>query len=246
VKTLPAAISGNMAICSGHTSVATDPSAPGMSWTSSNTAVATIGASSGVITGISAGTSVITFKATNGCIATRVATVDLSPATAPITGGSGVAVGHTIALADAVPGGIWSSSNPALATVDASGVVTGVAAGAANISYTMTNGVCQIPVVHSIAISSSKEETGVGNAGDKVTNVQLYPNPNMGTFTFDADEDGVCEIYELSGKQVARYLINSGNNLINLPAGMAAGVYMCHFKGNNGGEAMVKFLIQQQ
>ena len=36
--------------------------------------------------------------------------------------------------------GAWSSSNPAVATVDATGLVTGISAGTCNIIYTITGG----------------------------------------------------------------------------------------------------------
>ena len=48
--------------------------------------------------------------------------------------------GSSLALSDATSGGVWSSSNTAIATVTAStGIVTGVAAGTDTITYTVTN-----------------------------------------------------------------------------------------------------------
>jgi hypothetical protein len=61
-----------------------------------------------------------------------------STGTAPaaITGASTVCVGATTALANTTSGGVWSSSATTRATVSTYGVVTGVSAGTATISYT--------------------------------------------------------------------------------------------------------------
>jgi hypothetical protein len=55
-----------------------------------------------------------------------------------ITGSSTVGVGTTVALTNATTGGVWSSSNISVASVGSTGVVTGIAAGTATISYTKT------------------------------------------------------------------------------------------------------------
>ncbi len=60
---------------------------------------------------------------------------------APITGPASTCVGSTIALSDAVAGGIWSSSAPAVAFIDSiSGMVWGYSAGTATITYTIGGG----------------------------------------------------------------------------------------------------------
>ncbi|WP_193372059.1 Ig-like domain-containing protein, partial [Pedobacter agri] len=50
-----------------------------------------------------------------------------------------VCVGSTTQYSNSTSGGVWSSSNTAVATVNASGLVTGVSAGTATIIYTVTN-----------------------------------------------------------------------------------------------------------
>lgn len=54
---------------------------------------------------------------------------------APITGTMTVCVAATTALTDATAGGTWSSSATAIATVNSTGLVTGVAPGTATITY---------------------------------------------------------------------------------------------------------------
>ena len=58
--------------------------------------------------------------------------------TAPISGATTVCAGATITLTDATTGGTWSSGATSIATVSSAGVVTGVAAGTATISYSVS------------------------------------------------------------------------------------------------------------
>jgi sugar lactone lactonase YvrE len=58
----------------------------------------------------------------------------------PITGNTNVCIGGTSALSDATTGGTWSSSNTTVATIDATGLVTGVSGGVATITYATPTG----------------------------------------------------------------------------------------------------------
>src|ERR1019366_439934 len=111
---------------------------PGGIWTNGNPSIATVGSSSGIVTGISAGVVTITYTLSTGCFATITITVYPTPV---ITGPTSVCVGSTINLTGTPPGGIWSSSNPSVATVgSSSGVVTGVSAGTVVITYMLSTG----------------------------------------------------------------------------------------------------------
>ncbi len=93
---------------------------------------------------VAAGTSVITYTNNNGCSITATVTVS-APA---ISGTLNVCIGFTRALTgNGTPAASnpWVSSNTAVATVNSSGVVTGVAPGTTNITYTNNNG-CFITV----------------------------------------------------------------------------------------------------
>ena len=77
-----------------------------------------------------------------GCTATSVLTqvvVNPLPVVSAITGSTDVCIGNSTQLANATIGGVWSSSNNNIATVDANGLVTSVTAGSTNISYTVTS-----------------------------------------------------------------------------------------------------------
>ncbi|MEI9808784.1 MAG: Ig-like domain-containing protein [Bacteroidota bacterium] len=56
-------------------------------------------------------------------------TVNTVPAVEPITGNTTVCAGNTTQLADVTAGGIWTSTDETVATVDANGLVTAVSAG---------------------------------------------------------------------------------------------------------------------
>jgi uncharacterized repeat protein (TIGR03803 family) len=81
---------------------------------------------------------------TNGtCTATTptvIMTVNPLPVVSAITGNTSVCAGQMTTLTDATAGGVWSSDNTSVASIDASGIVTGVASGTATISYLVTSG----------------------------------------------------------------------------------------------------------
>jgi len=67
-------------------------------------------------------------------------TVDSLPVIAPITGLDSVCIGSSLQLSDATPGGVWSVTVPAAATISTTGLITGIAASNTNRAvYKMTN-----------------------------------------------------------------------------------------------------------
>ena len=131
VNAAPAAIGGVAPVCAGSTLTLTEGTEGG-TWSSSNAAAGTIDPASGNITGIAGGTTVITFIS-GSCQVTAIETVK---PILPIIGLSSVSVGSAISLGDGSVGGTWSSGTPGTASVSASGSVTGLSAGVANIIYT--------------------------------------------------------------------------------------------------------------
>lgn len=138
VNPLPAAIGGTSLLCTGTTATLTDATGGGV-WGSSNTAIATIGSSSGIVSGIASGTVTVTYSIGTSCTATKVLTVNTSPAV--ITGTLSVCTGATTTLGDLTSGGTWSSGTTAVATIGSlSGIATGVSSGTAGITYTVSTG----------------------------------------------------------------------------------------------------------
>ncbi|MCW3122582.1 MAG: surface protein [Flavipsychrobacter sp.] len=131
-----APITGATSMCIGAAITLSD-AAPGGTWTSGMTAIATAG-SSGVITSVAAGTATISYTMGTGCKATAVVTV--YPMPAAITGGGAICVGVAQQLTDATTGGVWGSTNTAIATIGSTGMVTGVSVGSAIITYKLSSG----------------------------------------------------------------------------------------------------------
>ena len=132
------ALVGMGTVCAGASVVLT-PTVTGTTWSSSNTAIATV--SGGTVNGIAAGTVDISYAMTAACpsVAVKHMTVSATTAMATIYGGySPFAVSSTTSLWTSFSGGTWSSAMPSIATVSSSGVVTGVSGGTATISYTTT------------------------------------------------------------------------------------------------------------
>jgi uncharacterized protein YjdB len=147
VNVNPSAVTGTNTICQNATTSFSDATAGG-TWSTADASIASINASSPVtITGLNAGTTNITYTLTSsGCYATRPITVNTQPAA--ITGTAVACVGFQTTLADATPGGTWTSTTTTKATITAAGVVSAVASGTSTISYTL--GSCRSTVVYTV------------------------------------------------------------------------------------------------
>lgn len=129
-------ISGPTTVCAGSTVTMTG-SPTGGTWSSVTPAIGTIGASSGVFGGITAGTTFISYVAPGGCRDTALMTVIPVPTVNPITGPSTVCQGSTITLANATPGGTWSVVGPAASIGTGTGILTGLSGGTVTVFYSI-------------------------------------------------------------------------------------------------------------
>jgi hypothetical protein len=183
-------ITGNANICTATPSTLTGAPTGGV-WTSSNSGVAGVGSSSGLVSGFTAGLATMTYTLPAGCFGTLGVAVYTSPT--PISGTPVVCQGMTTTLSDVTSGGSWTSSNTAVANVGSiSGAVNGVSAGVANITYTMPVGGCYatttatvnpLPAVNNITAPSGNSycQGGAGvpigmNGSVSGINYQLYDN----------------------------------------------------------------------
>lgn len=107
-------------------------------WSSSDATIATVDASTGKVTAVALGVVNIMFTPTdaeNFCAARKSITVS----DVTLTGPTAVTKDETITLSSNLTGGVFSSSNTAVATVDAStGAVTGKGKGTTTITYTVS------------------------------------------------------------------------------------------------------------
>jgi uncharacterized protein YjdB len=150
-RQLAGTITGTSALCVGGATTSaqlTASGATGGTWFSNNTAVATVSAT-GFVTALAAGTAAIRYVVTNtgACgandTASFVVTVSQNPVTGTISGSSivclsGSTTSAQLTFTGGTTGGIWSSSNSSVATVNATtGLVTALSVGSVTINYTV-------------------------------------------------------------------------------------------------------------
>ena len=152
----------SMPICAGGSTTLTASGANSYTWSPATGLSATTGTS---VTANPLATQVYTIVGTNstGCQGTTTATVTVNPG--PTIGGTFSACsGNTSQLVGpGTPNAVtpWQSSNPAVATVNATGLVAGVSSGTATITYTNSNGCqgTQLFTVHALPVVSANDES---------------------------------------------------------------------------------------
>ena len=181
VNGTPAPVTGPSNVCLSATITLHDATAGG-TWSSSATGVATV-SPTGVVSGISPGSSVISYANSCGAFVTTTVTVVSPPAA--ITGSIPFCSGTTITLSDMTTGGTWTSSNLAVVTAGSvSGIVTGLSAGTSHISYTLAAG-CTSVITATVnaaapALFTSPAAVGICNGGSVAlasyeSSVNLFP-----------------------------------------------------------------------
>jgi trimeric autotransporter adhesin len=129
-------ISGSPNICVGETTNLL-PNTQGI-WTSSNSLIASI-TNAGLVTGLTGGNVTFTYTDGSGCPSEESIPIEIKPKpSVAILGNSTICIGGNTSL-DPSTGGIWSSSNQTVATVNLNGMVTGVSSG--NVNFTFTNSI---------------------------------------------------------------------------------------------------------
>ncbi len=209
------AITGTFTVCPGATTNLTDLTGDaGGTWSSSATVIATVG-STGVVTGVLAGTTKISYTVTNSCgtaSATVVVTVTAFPNAGFILGTLAVCPGATTALSDAfgAAGGTWSSVTTTVATIAGTGIVTGIASGTTTISYTVTN-VCGTRAATAVVTVNTAPAPIITPLGDTTfcpgSFVVLTANPGAG-LTYQWYVGGVA----ISGALTSEYIATTGGS----------------------------------
>ena len=192
-----------------------------VSWSSSNSAVATVDAN-GTVTAKSAGTAVITATTENGKTAKCTITVSrkdtniaitevrLNKSTETLTEGDTTTLVATVLPENTTYGKSvkWSSSNVAVATVDLMGKVTAKSAGTAVITATSENG-----KTASCTITVNKKDTYTG-LRDVDGQLKYFNNGNIDT-TYTGFADYECNRYYVSNGVVdttyTSLILDNGN-----------------------------------
>ncbi|NCW88587.1 MAG: hypothetical protein EBV71_06845, partial [Chitinophagia bacterium] len=175
-------LTGVQAICVAGTS-SFYSSVNGGSWTSSDNTIATINNTTGFITGVAAGTATMTYTivGTGGCAdatATRTVTVTTPPVAGTLSGGASICITGTTVFSSTVAGGTWTSSNNSIALINATtGVVTGVDAGTATMTYTVagTGGCANVSATRNVTVNPNNTVTAPSSLPTLCINTLLTP-----------------------------------------------------------------------
>lgn len=240
VNPLPDAgtVSGADTVCVGTTIVKASSASSG-TWTSSNASVASVLASSGVVSGITTGTAVISYSVTNSCgtaVATaNVTVINVLADAGSISGPDTVCQGDNIVVTTGAGGGAWSSTNPSIATVNTAGVVSGLSPGTALIRYIVST-LCNSDTATKIIFVKASADCGafVSETGNSPLKLTILPNPSDGLFHILTPVDGMLKVQGIDGKVILERHLSKNGNDIQLSQDIASGLYICHFIGENG------------
>lgn len=180
-------ITGTLSFCEGSSTVL-QSSAPegttGYQWYEGGVAITTNGTSA-TYTATEAGDYTVTVTGAGSCqsaaSAVATVTVNTAPTVPAITGEATVAAGSTLQLANVTTGGVWASLNTDIATVSTIGLVTGVAAGEATITYTVTALGCSTTVSFDVTVNNGEvlqQTMYIDFGSNQGTNGQITPSPD--------------------------------------------------------------------
>ncbi len=212
VNALPAPVSGNLTVCEGSYTVLTATVGGNGTWCSSNNAIATANSTSGMVTGIAAGTATVSYKIpTTGCFTSAIVTVNQAPAT--IAGSSSPCTGTSSTLTNTIAGGTWVSSAPTVATINlTNGNLSALTAGGTTITYKLTNGCAKTLAVSVKASPAAITGTATVNTGSTVTLANAtaggtWSSSSTGTATIGSTTGVVTGI--LAGNATITYRITT-------------------------------------
>ena len=229
-------ITGITTVCTGQATALSDDLAGG-TWSTSNPGFATI-TGSGIVSGVAASTPVIKYTLPTGCVSSATVTVR---ALSPITGSATACAGRTTQLYNTTTGGgVWSTSTSAIATVNASGLLSANTPGAANIIFTTPLGCITNKTITSSACREADSTTVVTSVATGIDDIILFPNPNMGSFTISGtlsteyDGDVFIDVTDMLGQSVYKSTVTARSGVImeqmQLSNTLANGMYLLNLR----------------
>lgn len=201
-----------------------------VTWTSSNPNAVTVGATTGIVTGVLPGGSATITATSAGVTGTTSVCVALFTVTPPTLS---VGVNQSIPLTVAAAGGTvtFTSSAPQVATVDNNGVVRGVSVGTATITgkITAASGSQSIPISVSVSVASIVIKLKLSRApvGRSVTysavvqdaNGNVIPNPSV---TWSIADPTIGALSGTLGDSVSVKALKLGSTTITASTGGAS------------------------
>lgn len=223
-------ITGLSALCTTQSTTLTS-SVVGGSWSTANGVVSVT--SGGEITAATVGTDTVMYIVTSACgtdTAVQVINVAAMPVAGTITGSDSLCEGAAMVLTESEGGGVWTSSDPTIASINASGVVSAVGSGMVTINYAVTNTCGTVSATHNLYIVSAADcNTGVATTSGS-GQTTIYPNPSYGDIVVElpvADKDAVITITDITGKTVKELHPSSTGTVIQVSVNeLAKGTYL--------------------
>jgi transglutaminase/protease-like cytokinesis protein 3 len=224
-------------------------------WSSGDTSVAAVD-SSGLVTGLAEGTATITVTTQDGSHtgtstitvnSIPVSRVSLRPTTISVKPGATAQLTATVYPSDATNKNVsWRSSDTSIATVDPSGLVSGVTAGIAYISVTTEDGSKTATIAVTVT-SSTSSETDDNTASDVAsTGMIAYPNPVSGQLNVVLEnefaENAFIQLFDNTGRMVLSLKSSGTENSIDMGK-LSQGLYLIKVSG--GGKCIVQRIVRK-
>ncbi|MBX2906478.1 MAG: T9SS type A sorting domain-containing protein [Taibaiella sp.] len=150
--------------------------------------------------------------------------VQVYPSATPITGADTICIGGSATLTGPLVSGgsaTWSSPHSTVTVGAGTGIVTGLTAGTAVISYTLTNYCGSSTAAHTMTVLAPADcPTGIGTV--TANNISIFPNPNTGSFTLQmsAYAEGYVNITDMTGRKVKELTARPNADVnLNVPPG---------------------------
>jgi hypothetical protein len=236
-------VSGIASLCKGSTTTYTSSGTTGGSWSSTNTSVATVNTSTGLITAVNAGNTAIRYTVNTGCgspvtSSSATLTVNVLPtASISYSGNPFCKSGSAYVVRIGQSGGTYTSSPSGLSINSSTGNINLATSstGAYTVTYSFSNGTCSDIVTTTLKINKCNnriddvsiiaQKSALEVAVDKF-NVIAYPNPSNYQFSL-AVENGSNEkvevlVYDMSAKLIKRIEKSNEKNILfgeDLPSG---------------------------
>ncbi len=171
----------------------------------------------------------------------RIRKVSAAPSMTVTGGSSSICIAATATLSDATPGGTWSSSTTTVATIGtSSGIVTGVAAGTATITYkTATDAAYK-----TVTVVSCTSHAGINNTYASENELSVFPNPTNGSFSIvvnnDINSDAIVTITNVVGVRIKTMTIET-NKPAETKLDAPQGIYFLNV--SSGGKQWAKKIV---
>ena len=206
-----------------------------LTWTSSDTNVATV-SQEGFVIGVANGTTTITATTENGIVGSSTITVQTSPTGLNLNAVSAIldrskvpeiqleVVSFMPETANVGTNVTWTSSDKSVATVDEAGFVKGIKNGSATITATTENGItaeCRIVVVTTITEISVEPNIVTIKPGETAT-IVAHIKPDDGTCTEDviwtSSNTGVAKVSSSGNNQTTCTVTSTGSGEVTITA----------------------------